>query len=386
MRIVEGQILQATEFFTDDYGDPLYPKMDNIGPIVTVYDEHGDRISSALSTVGEAPGSWDVSLSIPDMELLDEKSFKLSWIYMSDEGKVTINSELIVEPAQDNRITDLVCTISETSYVRVNIPVKFEPSSDRILISVSLNNEPLIENLPHTHQSMTLVANRAKSCTLQVPLYAAPARLEPMSLIATYESDARQIHKMFTYKMWAVTPQILLAASMVEDHINKARMQNVIPELEYTQADLIQYLFRGLALFNQIGPRVTGFFGTNMRGTLLDGWVTCSCYYALAAQLQAEGQLAFDFTGQVTNLNMDRTPSIEAALGRIETQIQGPITNLKRLLSKAGINEGDGSIGANQIDGSRGIGRLGVINAPTSKWASMGNRSIWVNTRYKVSR
>lgn len=386
MRIVEGQILQATEFFTDDYGEPLYPRTDNIGPVVTIFDDQGDRISSALSTVGEAPGSWDVSLSVPEMDLLDEKSFKLSWIYMSEEGKVIVNSELIVEPAQDNRITDLVCTISESSYVRVNIPVKFNPKADRLLVSVALNNEPLVENLPHTHPSMTLISNKAKSCTIQVPLYAAPTRLEPMSLLVTYESDARQTQRMFTYKMWAVTPQVLLAASMVEDHIDKARRQDVIPELEYTQSDLIQYLFRGLALFNQTGPRVTGFTGANMRGTLLDAWVTCSCYYALAAQLQAEGQLAFDFTGQVTNLNMDRTPSIEAALGRIETLIQGSVLNLKRLLSKAGINDGDGSVGANQIDGSRAIGRLGVINAPTSKWATMGNRSIWVNTRYKVAR
>lgn len=122
---------------------------------------------------------------------------------------------------------------------------------------------------------------------------------------------------MYTFKLWAVTPSVLSAATQLEDFINKARSSNVIPELEYTTADLIQYLHRGLSMFNVFRPQLTQFTGMNMQGMILSGWLDCSSYYALVSQLGAEGSMAFDFSGQTVQLNVDRTPAIESVLGRI---------------------------------------------------------------------
>ncbi|WOL24422.1 head-tail connector protein [Yersinia phage fHe-Yen9-02] len=386
MRVVEGNIISVDEIFLDDHDDPLFPLKDDMGPIVTLIDpEDNAQIVQVVATVSETPGGWTADIAIPNLGLFDDKRFILSWRYDSEEGLVRAKQDIIVEPSTENRVSDIVTMIGEEEQFDITLPFHFNIQGDKLRFQLALNNQVLMDRVDQGTEGIRMLANRAKTCAFRVPLWAASRKLEPMSFIATHECNQRKTARMYSYKLWAITPQILVAASMVEDHIDKARAANVIPELEYTQSQIIGYLHRGLALFNQVGPRVTGFNGTNMQGTILDGWVVCSCYYALAAQLQAEGQLAFDFTGQVVNLNMDRTPSIEAALGRIETQIQGPVTNLKRLLSKAGVNDGDGSQGGSAIDGSRAMGRLGIINAPTTKWAITGNRNIWVNSRYKVS-
>lgn len=386
MRTTEGNVLVVEETFLNDLDEPLFPREDDVAPIVSLIDpEDKSVLAQVVATPGEIPGQWTADVAVPNMGLTDDKRFTLTWRYESEEGLVQSRQELTVEPLTENRVTDIVCLFGDEETFEITLPFHFDTRGDKLSFQLTLNNQIIATDINSFDAGVKMIVNRSNNCVFKVPVWVATRRLEAISLIAKHTSHTRKTTKMFTYKLWVVTPQILIAASLVEDHINKARAFNVIPELEYTQADLIGYLFRGLALFNMVGPRVTGFNGTNMQGTILDGWVTCSCYYALAAQLQAEGQMAFDFTGQVVNLNMDRTPAIEAALGRIETQIQGPVTNLKNKLSKAGINDGDGSQGANAIDGARSLGKLGITNSPTTKWATVGNRSIWVNARYRVT-
>ena len=153
----------------------------------------------------------------------------------------------------------------------------------------------------------------------------------------------------------------------LEDFLNKSRIENVIPELQYTSGDLMAYLERGLYMFNMVGVTPTSFNGLNMQGFLFDAWITCSCYYALGAQLMAEGSLAFDFSGQSVSLNIDRTPQLEGALGRIESSISERVIPLKNKLAKQGVTSGDGSAGKQNINHSNNLGTLGLINASTTR-------------------
>lgn len=385
MRVIEGNIISVEAEFLDAEGQAIYPSNDTMGPIVSVIDTVDNYVLlETVATTGEREGTWVADLAIPDMGLLEDKHLKILWVYVGENGINRNSEELIVEPTVDHRITDVVAIRAEDTEFDVTLPFHFDSVGDTVTFQLSLNNQVIVDGIGAGSAGVSVLSNRSKTCTFRIPLWAASRQLEPMALIVKYRAKGRHSDRLYVYKVWAVTPQILIAASLVEDYIDKARAQNVIPQLEYTQSDIISYLYRGLALFNQLGPRVTGFTGINMQGTILDGWITCACYYALGAQLQAEGQLAFDFTGQVVNLNMDRTPAIEAALGRVENMMQGPVTNMKRLLSKAGVNGGDGSEGGKPIDGSRALGQLGITNAPTTKWATVGNRSIWVNARYRV--
>lgn len=391
VRCVEGETIDITEFFLLDSGEPLLPQEGELGPTVKVLEADGSLIHETIAVVGEAVGSWSATVSMPFFNLEDEVTVFAEWTFIDDLGiKIKLRQQIIVEPVSVTRATDPVVCIPDSDdpnaveYYSLVVPVQYHEGMN-IEIKLYLHNLLLsVKNLTSTGVSIVRVASNFLE--LSVPVQGFPERLEPHSLVVKVQRKSTAGHDIYTYKLWAITPQIMVASSLVRDYLDKARLKNVIPELEYTEADMCSYLYRGLQLFNQKGPRITDFTGTNMQGTLLDPWVTCSCYYALAAQLQAEGAMAFDFSGQTVSVNMDRSPAIESALGRVESLISDQVAATKKLLGRAGIYTGDGSVGGKFISGAKQMGVIGVTFSPTTKWGSgIGNsmRS-WNRSHYGI--
>jgi len=370
-RVVEGETLSIKEEFLDSMDDPLQPADGSAGPEVILYDIRGEKpavVAQVTATPDAMPGLWAVDLGVPVLDLKDLTTFSVVWRFVDDDLDThTLKHPLLVEPSAQNRVTDIV--IQSRTGAKINFFLPFPYNKDEHLVTMTLSkgNSYLIDQLDITDVSVkTRVGEEMTKVTM--PAVLDDKNLEPHVLIVDYEHINTNRLESMTYKVWAVTPQVLMAASMIEDHINKARLQNVIPELEYTQQDILTYLHRGLMLFNQIAPRLTAFTGMNMQGVILQAWITCSTYYALSAQLQAEGAMAFDFSGQTVNLNVDRSPSIEAALGRIEGQISDQVKETKKLLAKAGVISGDGSQGARLISGAMTFAKLGITNSPVTKY------------------
>lgn len=370
-RVVEGDVALLKEVFLDEYDIPVELVNTEPGPKVRLLDSDRNILSEvyALPSVADDPGTWAANLPIPLMDLRESTEFLVIWEMRSSEGDTYKSRQtIVVEPDAEHRISDIVVVKDVDVDFEIVLPhVYNETSGDTLTFSLMYNNEarytnPLTANdIQNVHVGVDQTV-----CTLNLGGFPDPT-LQSMILFVTYKKLG-QTAVRYEYKVWHVTPQIILASGLLEDWINKAKVDNVIPELDYTQSDLVMYLQRGLALFNSYGPQITNFTGTNMQGPLLDSWLVMSTYYALGAQLQAEGALAFDFSGQTVNLNIDRTPSIEAALGRIESQMENSVKPLKKLLAKNGILSGSGAAGGTGLNNSRGLGSLQILNAPTSKF------------------
>lgn len=369
-RVVEGKPITITELFLDDMNDPIYPMDDAQGPKVTVIDPTTNSIvlETYASVDANVMGQWECEVAIPDLDLSEDRTFTVVWEYLDeDAGTHKSRTQLIVEPNHQSRDTDLIVMIKtdKPTPVQFNIPFSYDPAIHGVDVAIYMNNEAVLEEIDIEDPKVkTVIGKTTTNVTIELDMKV--DRLQPLSLMLDVSRlDAN--NTTIVYSLWPVTPQILLATRLLEAQINKADYKQVIPELAYTSSDLVMYLYRGLALFNQLPPRVTDFWGTNMQGSLLDAWITCSSYYALAAQLKAEGAMAFDFSGQSINLNIDRSPSEEAALGRVETQINDTIKEYKKTLGKAGFFYGDGSIGGQYLTAGRNSGVLKVTNAPTTK-------------------
>lgn len=388
---IEGETVVAKEIFYDESIEQPYELANTEqGPLVRLYDIDNFIIAEQIAIPDHEGqvGEWAANIPVPKMGLTTRVELKIIWTFKTEENDIHRSTQIcFVEPSTEGRETDVVVIVGRDTKMQINLPFAFRPTvpeipgniakkipavpavlRDEVRFSLYRNNIPLYadEFLLHTDPSVSFVASVNKT-TFNIPATVGIAKLEPLLLIVEYKQQGQHIPQNFTFKVWAITPQILIAVSQVEDFINKARLENVIPELEYTQADIIQYLQRGLALFNSLPPHLTAFTGTNMQGAIAESWITCASYYALASQLQAEGAMAFDFSGQTVNLNIDRTPAIESALGRVESAIDNNIKPFKKLLAKAGILGGDGSAGGGYIDGSKALGSLSVINAPTTR-------------------
>lgn len=372
LRVVEGETLSIKESFLDEFDEPLQPAEGSAGPEVTLFDTRGEKplvVAQVTATPDAIPGHWSVDLGVPVLDLQDLTQFMVMWKFTDDEyGIHRTKHPLLVEPSAQNRITDIVIQVKPGAKLVFFLPFPYDENRHDVSISLSKGNTYLINELDIADPTVKTRAGQEMT-KVTMPAVLDPKNLEPHVLTVDYDDIGSARQDTLTFKVWAVTPQVLVAASMVEDHINKARLQNVIPELEYTQQDLVLYLYRGLNMFNQLAPRITAFSGMNMQGVILHSWVTCATYYALAAQLQAEGAMAFDFAGQTVNFNVDRSPSIEAALGRIEQQISEQVRETKKLLAKANVIQGDGSQGSRLISGAQTFGKLGITNSPVTKFS-----------------
>jgi hypothetical protein len=384
--VYEGQTATISEEFLDDFDQVILPRESTPAPLVRLFDTDKTIIAEVYAKPDpKIAGTWVADIPIPNMDLRDTTKFVAKWSFESDEGVHTAKTTIMVEPATMGRESDIVILCGHDSRMQVTIPtkvklgvaerkadlaraVKARPAKEGDSLSMSLyyNNKAVFEALDSTNTAVKIETSENKTL-IDMPAVVGKPAMAPMSLIVKHKPTRKIAETSYTYKVWAVTPQILLAARQLEDFIDKARIANIIPELEYTQGDLLEFLTRGLMYFNALQPVMTAFTGTNMQGPLMNCWLVCSSQYALGAQAQAEGALAFDFGGQTVSLNIDRTPAIEAALGRIDAEIEGMVKPYKKLLGKTGVLDGDGSQGGKFIDGSSHMGVLGLSNTPLTR-------------------
>lgn len=383
--VYEGQICSIVEEFLDDFDEPVIPRNGKRAPVVRVYDTDKSVIAE-VSAVPEPSvrGGWRADIPVPNMDLRDAVSISAKWSFEGVEETYTARTTITVNPATSGREEDIVIICGRDFRMQLELPIKYKPPvagvpadlknakraipakpGDLLTLSLYFNNQSIFENWNVEQDGVKVEALKTRTL-IDMPAIVGDAHMYPLSLLVDHVPEKGRTTTL-SYKVWAVTPQIILAARQLEDFINKARIANIIPELEYTQADLMECLSRGLSYFNSLQPNITNFTGTNMQGPLMDAWLTCSALYALGAQIQAEGALAFDFGGQTVSLNVDRTPALESALGRLDAQIESVVKPLKKLLGRAGALGGDGSVGGGYIDGSRNIGRLGLSNTPLTR-------------------
>lgn len=358
MQIVSaGQTVVCRQAFLDpEHSDrPLAPK--NGYPRARCY--LGKDLVAELSPEQSETGAghWQAVLTVPDLHVQELTPLEVKWIMRSADGQtVKDNTLVIVQPSQSPGLGDQVLMSDESlsfllpvSQINGAISLSFYQGNEKIE-SFTLDPSQVMEQGQYTKIETELTAKIG-------PV------LNPYLTIVDYLLGAKQ---RLMFNTWIVTPQILVSMNALESSLNKARLENVIPQLEYSQADLLLYLQRGLNLFNSYSPNLTDFNGLNMQGAIFDAHLLCASYYALAAQLLAEGMLAFNFSGQAVTLDVDRTPALEGALGRIESQLNERLPKVKQMLLRRGISGGDGS---NAVGSSKGFGHLVLSNAPTTNKA-----------------
>ena len=367
---VDGTVLNVQQKFLDeDTGQPLMARSGY--PQVRLIDADKNMLSSVVASPSAQPGEWLANLSIPNLGISERTELRLVWRFLTTSGEKIIERDaVLVEPKVDTRISDIVAVFGDQKF-SLTLPLFFG-GTDTGTYQIYHENTPLLaEPADLANPSLQRVTSVDRT-NFTIPLVVPAASLQAYLVRVDIMPAGIGNRRTFTYKLWAVTPQIMMGMSFLEDFLNKAKIENTIPELQYTDGDLINYLQRGLNLFNMAGGQPTGFTGTNMQGVLFDAWVTCASYYALGAQLMAEGALAFDFSGQGISLNVDRTPQLDSALGRIESTIDSRILPLKKNLNQQGIIRGDGSIGRTALRNSNSLGTLGLTNATTTRIHGMG--------------
>ena len=367
---VDGTVLAVQQKFLDDDDQAIMAKAGY--PQVRLLDKEKNLLSSMVASPTPIPGEWNANISIPNLNLESKEEFRLIWRFVTTTGeKIRQSDMVIIEPKIEARVSDVVTIFGDQKFA-LTLPMHIA-DTDEATYQIYWENTPLYKEAQNLNGPGLQKHAQIDRTSFMLPLAVPRSALQSYMIRIQHTPAGIGNPRTYMYKLWAITPQIMKAMSFLENFLNKSKVEQVIPELAYSDGDLINYLERGLNLFNMIGGESTAFNGTNMQGVLFDAWVTCATYYALGAQLMAEGSLAFDFSGQGTSLSVDRTPQLDSALGRIEGLFDSRIIPMKKSMWKQGIVGGDGSQGRGLMHNSSNIGTLGLINATTTRLHGLTN-------------
>lgn len=375
-RAMSGSSLIVKEMFLSRSNSPLLPDLSEL-PIVALFGEDKTILFKSAAHTGNIPGEWVANVQIPLITVTDHSEFPLMWRFKDTKGNLHHIKDTVLLSPTDQRDSESVIMTTDLSFTTC-VPFSIS-QSENVSAVLYKNNEAVLhwrEDIPGFEPR--LIYSSAYKTSLELPCQyiteiTSTGSLTPFMLIVT---NTETNDKSVTW-LYVINPSILSATMMVEEFVNKARIKNIIPELDFKLSDFLLSLNRGLALFNSYPPIVSGFDGTAMAGSLLDSWITCSCHCLLSSQIQAEGASSFDFSGQSVSLNMDRTSVIEGTLSRLENTLDNVVKPFKKQLIKSGVTGGSGNI-SGTLSYGRAFGRVLLTNNPISAakgfGASYGNR------------
>lgn len=193
-----------------------------------------------------------------------------------------------------------------------------------------------------------------------------PASLNPYNVLWKYKDASVVTPTRETGRLFLVNSSMMEAIEDVQSMVMKARTTiDGSTDTLFDASTVMTWLRRGRDMFNAAGGIITDFTMTNATGVVREMWLAYSEISALRAQYLAEGEKAFNYSGQAISLDVDRTQYFEQLASNIQNSIDGNIATLKKNLQIKGLLSGDGNVAGSLTSMTLGaMGAVGVgINA-----------------------
>lgn len=187
--------------------------------------------------------------------------------------------------------------------------------------------------------------------------------LTPYNLLWRYKLNGLQ--QIEQANLWLVNPMMLQAQAEVRNFLLKAYGDSgLAPDFDFGPEALMQYLLQGAEMFNSLGYP-TSFTMVRATGGIRALWLRCATIVACRSQYMAEGMKAFNFGGQVVNLDVDRSQYWDSLASQLQTELDMAIKPFKENLVRRGHLGGDGNVDANSLR-MGAVGTVGIALTPIS--------------------
>lgn len=168
------------------------------------------------------------------------------------------------------------------------------------------------------------------------------ASLDPFTVVWSYWNGNGPKQRETT-QLFIVNPIVLDAVKEMQNWLNRAYTDaGRQPSTSFSPTDFVKYLRTGRDHFNA-ADKPTEFTMLGAAGPIRWFWIGYSCVSAARAQYLAEGMKAFNYSGQVVQLDIDNTQFWDATAQALEGQLAEQVKPFKDNLVKRGILGGDGS-------------------------------------------
>lgn len=306
---------------------------------------HGEPTDLTAEASQVAPNqktvSAECSISIPSNLPVNDlgTTYQLRWTIVLRNGQDLYafeNFTVLPSTQQVHGGVDSIELIGDTGNVQLRLPKKYQYVeyegyiNNRRIFDSRQSSAPVVEADVFTYKGQVTNGEYVN------------ASLDPITIVWSYWDDVNHKQRE-TSQLFIASPIMLDAIKDMQTWLNRAYSDSgTQPGITFDALDYIKYLRLGRDQFNAAAVP-TSFSLIAADGPIRWFWIGYSCLAACRAQYLAEGMKAFDYSGQVTQLSVDRTPFWEAMAQGLEGQLNEQVKPFKTVLAKRGVTDGDGS-------------------------------------------
>lgn len=155
--------------------------------------------------------------------------------------------------------------------------------------------------------------------------------------------------------VYGMSPLIASHVNSLKRYLDKGQFTDIDPNLQWSDEEMVHFLFEGMAYVNAFPPEVT-YWGVESSPRPLHAVIQMSAaWIALNARYIAEGFSKFNFSSGAVNLDWDRTGPIEMKMNELKGALDMMLDRTKKAVVATAGNGGGPS---------RSVGSLGISLGP----------------------
>lgn len=338
--IVPGTAISGFTIFTDQFGNPVvaddpatWSLLDFNGNLILT----GNAVQDPIDT-----SRWTADIAIPsNIPIPNDNSFyKLVWTIQaaaSIGGGQWINTDTlaVVQGNPPDLPVGVVIINNITAVDYLNVPQQLSSFDIQVLDE---NGTVLYDSGNQTNITPSAIFTDYYQYSFNIPAYQYPEINGPYWIQWSFSINngptQAEIHPL-----WVAIPRAWRFLTRIKSEIDKIRDAESDPNLRWNDGELMQHIYNGLDRINGSPPHHT-FWSLSQLPMLLDypTYIAAS-HSALQSRYLAEGMLAYEFTGQSTNLTIDRTQYISSLMDNMNSWLDSNLTNYKRNVLRRGVGQ-----------------------------------------------
>ncbi len=321
-----GQEVSVTASFFSE-GVPLMPNDPNLYPSFVVRDIHQDLVVAGTGTFNAQDNLYHADFTIPDTSVLsdEENKYVIDWDLVTNNGLTYKLTEYfdVVNPSYNLTTTKEIQKIG-FSFTKTALTIPLPGSATSINFKLYNQADQVI------HTSEPVPAGMYSEYYIYKNVIQAGTMSAGNSYNAVWTFVLGNEESVYYQKLTCIDFFTMSRISDLRMMLDKV-MKDIDLYVGYRDSDLAFYLRQGLGLINMISPLTTWGHEVFINGEVPEYALLEAAYYvALRAQYLAEGDSAFDYSGQPVTLTVDRTQYIEAEIGRSDEWLKGEFKEFKK--------------------------------------------------------
>lgn len=279
-------------------------------------------------------GLWSASITVPKALVIPngEAELTIEFIGVGVSSKTHVRSKTVsvVDAVDDWQNVGLLYntggTILETYAFYDVEPVSITATLREGYGATPINvASSLVTLAPGAYSVLT-----SKGYGYKVSLPMTPGRVTDQSggiypyqfvIEAAFNSNLGRTADMVILPVQVVTPQIIYYVNSAMRLLDKARLDEIDPSLQWHDEEMVHFVLEAVNYLNGLGAE-SYWTAAAYPPTLLNHLSTATAMLAIQSRLLAEGLTSFEFQGSNTQLSFNRQPALQNAMDTLNARLE----------------------------------------------------------------